>query len=668
MRHFWLGSILLSTALSSSAVTLGRHSGAAVLGRPLDIRIETLLAPGEDADELCVRPEVYFGDTLVPQVTVGIQRSAPDAQPSLRVQTVQPINEPFVTVSVRIGCSAPFSRRYVLLADPLTAAQAAAEPSPPETAARPSPVAPAALSGADRSSAATPRTLAREQRSEPGASVVRRARPVPATRPRLELEPIDITLSIDRDPVLRLSPLLVSEPAADEASRQAAIALWKAINAAPEEILKDARRIAELEAEARKLREREAAQRDQLIQLQAQVDAGERYRTGAFVLGGMLLMVLAGVAFLWRRRASVTVAPAWWKGQMPDGVPSPAQGPSRRRLPVASTRPKPVRSPVLADLDLNLDEDSAFDPSPDHTGSAPGRSVNVKDAEIRRDFSPSALPQGRSVATEELFDVQQQADFFVSLGQHDQAIRILRDHLEESHEPSPLAYLDLLKIYHDQGHRDDYEALRTDFNLVFNAGVPPFGEFSHGSRGLEAYETAFSRIQALWPQPKVLDLIERSIFRDSQATEGEVFDLEAYRELLFLHAVAKEMIHREANQDPDGALVNDFQHTALKPLKAVTRPAPLGENLPMVGNERVTEPMPDASMVSGQIGLDVDLDALVEVSAFEASLPDVQTPVEPTVEAARQTRVDLDNPANLIDFEFLDFMPDPPNEKDRPKS
>lgn len=95
-------------------------------------------------------------------------------------------------------------------------------------------------------------------------------------------------------------------------------------------------------------------------------------------------------------------------------------------------------------------------------------------------------------------------------------------HLDESHEPSPLAYLDLLKIYHELGRVQDYEALRADFNMVFNAGAPPFDEFAQRSRGLESYETAFSRIQALWPEPRVLDVIERSIFRDSQTDRKSV--------------------------------------------------------------------------------------------------------------------------------------------------
>jgi hypothetical protein len=193
------------------------------------------------------------------------------------------------------------------------------------------------------------------------------------------------------------------------------------------------------------------------------------------------------------------------------------------------------------------------------------------------DFLPSALMDGsRSVATEELFDLQQQVEFFISLGQSDQAIEVLVNHLAESQEPSPLAYLDLLKLYHELGRREDYESLRSDFNRQFNGGAPAFEDYSYSRRGLERYESAVSRIQALWPRPEVLALIERSIFRDGPADVADVFDLEAYRELLLLYGVAREVIGREQPIPAVGAargsdlLQSETGTTVLQPLQART--------------------------------------------------------------------------------------------------
>ena len=278
--------------------------------------------------------------------------------------------------------------------------------------------------------------------------------------------------------------------------------------------------------------------------------------------------------------------------------------------------------------------------------------------------SSTGVAGSRSIATEELFDVQQQADFFVSLGEHKQAINVLKDHLTESLEPSPLAYLDLFRLYHQLGQRDDYESLRETFNHLFNAGAPPFEHYSDQNKALEEYETAFGRIQALWPQPRVLDVIEKSIFKEPNDPDGEVFGLEAYRELLLLHAVAKEMIKRELDQSNDHA---DFQNTAIKPLKAAGQKSGAGAAASVAAgmmDDRLTQPMEDMPRASPRLALDVDLDALAEMSAFEASLPEVPETIEPSFKPVSK-QDSIQDEGNLIDFQVLDFTP--PDEPEAPK-
>jgi hypothetical protein len=285
----------------------------------------------------------------------------------------------------------------------------------------------------------------------------------------------------------------------------------------------------------------------------------------------------------------------------------------------------------------------------------------------RREFSTSAIGVSRSVATEELFDVQQQADFFVSLGEDEQAIQVLKDHLLESHEPSALTYLDLFHIYHRLGRRQDYETLRDEFNHVFNAGAPPFDSYSQRGLGLEAYETAFSRIQALWPQPRVLDLIEQSIFRDSTDSNTEVFDLEAYRELLMLHAIAKDLIQRDGNEP---RALGDFQHTAMQPLKAAGKVAPdASRPSSTASDQQHTQPMGlgDMPPASPRLGLDINLDDLSEVARFEASLPEVSVAVEASAKPTQPADFDIRPGDNLIDFEVIDFdLPPDPSDDEKP--
>ena len=680
MRQIWIGSILLSTALGSTAATLGRHSGAVVIGRPLDVRVQAMGGPDEDVTSLCIQADVFFGDAqLAPSsVRTSTQRNAPDAEASVRIQTTVAVNEPLVSVVVRVGCVSAFSRRYVLLADPLSepavipglqskpVATANPDRLPPLPALVPKPSvrrgAANPVNGSVR--ADVPPRTGEEVRAatpnKPGSVVRRPVEPPKDSTPRLQLDPVDLTLAIERDPALKLSLSLLSEPTTSEQERSAAAQLWKAINASPEDVLRDAQKLSVLEEEVKGLREIETRNKVALQELQAQLQQ-TRYTTWlAYLLGGLLLLSLLGALYAWRRRGSAPAASGtknWWGSGAVERPPA-----STLKTSVATTSAHGV------DIDLSLDSESGFDDlRPLHNGS-PARGGVVLSSADRRDFPPSQPGMSRSVATEELFDIQQQSDFFVSLGEYDQAIDVLKNHLSESQEPSALAYLDLFKLYHDLGRRDDYQKLREEFNQQFNAGAPLFDQYSDESHGLEAYETAFGRIQALWPQPKVLDVIEQSIFRDSNDTEAEVFDLEAYRELLLLHAIAKDMIKRDSDGVPAGA---DFQHTAIKPLKAAGNKAMAAT----VANEsregRVTQPLDELPHTSHRLGLDVDLDALSEMSAFEASLPDVAVPVEATAKPAPPpgARPLAVPEGNLIDFEVLDFMPpdDAPDVKDGSK-
>lgn len=700
MRQTWTACILLSTAFSSSAVTLGRHSGAALVGQPLDVRVQLLVGPDEDAVNQCVTTDVFYGDA---QVFAGSVRSTPqkaagaDAQASVRIQSSLPVNEPIVTLYVKAGCSNPFTRRYVLLAelasDPAVAGSASPPavlaaplrppsvdvPNSPRSAATPASGGGAASSGASSRPGAAAPGSATPSSAPRAPSVVRRVAPAPARAPaaapaaRLQLDLLDLAPGVERDPTLKLSTLLLSEPGSSDEARAAAAERWKAINATPEDILRDARKLSTLEAEAGELRSAQTRDQASLAELKSQLAQArdQRYSNPlVHALGALLLLALLLLAFVWRRKSREQGAGgsrAWWSSHPDDKTAADKLGQPVVRTPVAVV---PVPAAVVddgQDVDFNLGDDSSFDalnpPKPGATRAR--RSTSSADAvpalpnRDKREFSSSAIGGSRSIATEELFDIQQQADFFVSLGEDGQAIEVLRNHLAESHEPSALAYLDLFKLYHRLGRRQDYDLLRDEFNQVFNAGAPPFDHYADAGRGLEAYETAFSRIQSLWPEPRVLDLIEQSIFRDASDDEVEVFDLEAYRELLLLHAIAKDLIQRD---DPQPAGHSEFHHTAVQPLKAAGRlldGSPIAEKgRDHVHRERDTEPMGLGAMIpaSSRLGLDVNLDDLSEFSAFEASLPEVDVAIEPTAKPSDADKVP-DAGDNLIDFEVQDFMP-----------
>jgi hypothetical protein len=257
------------------------------------------------------------------------------------------------------------------------------------------------------------------------------------------------------------------------------------------------------------------------------------------------------------------------------------------------------------------------------------------------EFQPSAGGTSRMVGVQELIDVHDKADFFLALGQHDQAIAVLESHVHDQVETSALAWMDLLEMYHRLGRRNEYDRLRAEFRQRFSVQVPDFDHFDQPTSSLENYGRALSRIVALWPSQRVLTVIEESIFRKPGLPGAEPFSLEAYRELVLLYHIAKDVAPAEDSiSAPLEYKPTDFPSTSLQPLNVLdmpsrrgplaSAPAPAAADTPAVppaheatvvmGRDEFEDEQPstlapeDLSKLmippsSPRIGLDIDLDA-----------------------------------------------------------
>jgi pilus assembly protein FimV len=150
----------------------------------------------------------------------------------------------------------------------------------------------------------------------------------------------------------------------------------------------------------------------------------------------------------------------------------------------------------------------------------------------------------RDLSIEELIDLEQQAEFFIVLGQDEAAIDLLVEHIRSTGGVSPLPYLKLLEVYRRQGAREGYERTRVRFNQRFNAYAPDWTADPAQGRSLEGYPEVLPQLIQVWPKPlDAMAALEAMLFRK---TDGELFDLPAYRELLFLYAMARDLLDREA--------------------------------------------------------------------------------------------------------------------------
>ena len=570
-----LGALLALVAAQAMASSFGRMNNATVLGQRLDFSVPLQLDAGQSVSSECVTAEVLAGEFRVmpSAVNVAIVPGRDAGERLIRVATDSTIDEPVVTVTVQVGCTSPMTRRFVAFIDPPLIAPARAEaahapilavappatPSAPQTIARteaPTDVSSTAAASAapatearpsaprrakpTRTSAKTTAVAARPaaRTAAPKDATVASARPrkaapsprvaaaAPAAKgPRLQLDavPIDVMLAQTN---LRLTdtlpPLL---PVAAAAAQDAASA------AATAEIAVQRERLIALEASLAQLRTDAQVTQASLAQLQAQLRESQAQRYANPVVYALLAMcVLLGgaVALLWRSRAAERrQAAQWW-------TPVTTASVAATTADAADATPRPAPGPVA----VPPEQWDAPDSIHGETTASPRLLEPVASV-------PPAVQSEREMSVDELIDLEQQADFFVVLGQDDAAIELLMSHLRSSGGTSPLPYLKLLEIYRRLNDREAYERARDKFNRRFNAHAPGWDADLQMGRALEDYAPVVARLQSLWASPGLaMRALETSLFRRDAA--ASTFDLPAYRELLFLYSVARDLSEQQA--------------------------------------------------------------------------------------------------------------------------
>jgi hypothetical protein len=92
------------------------------------------------------------------------------------------------------------------------------------------------------------------------------------------------------------------------------------------------------------------------------------------------------------------------------------------------------------------------------------------------------------------------------------------------------------------GMRDDYRLLSDRFTGLFKARVPGYAGFRNEGQDLTAYEEAIAQISLYWSTPQAIDVINTFIDADPIAESGARVDLQAFRDLLLLRAVAQSKL------------------------------------------------------------------------------------------------------------------------------
>ena len=570
MRKVIVGACLCTVASGVAALSLGPSRGAVVLGSPIDLMFEVRPDAGKDLASSCLSARLVSGASTVSDSRVQVTPVLGGTVPMVRVQARITADEPVLTVTLAAGCEGRVTRSYTFLADPPSGTPAVAQ--------RPLDVAGfgAAARGTDGwgladADAAATRAAARQRvlaglegegalasgsarpaRPSSAKTADRPARPralapVPAAPARLIVEPLELWL--DTPLTLRLAreePLLVSAP--DEARRAEFAALWKALNTSPENLRESMALLDKLQGEAAaqvRQAEAEKAAAAELRQRLAQVEEQSFSATWVYGLGGLLALAVGCIGWL-LRRARRQETQAWQHSvarseALQHGAVA-AEGPSGQDdwplEPDAADTWQPSSLPEVDEPDVPVDAPDTIPVGPSAVATAPA----AFEPTIQPAMAPATPKAARAqqiLPPDAVFDIQQQAEFFTSIGEHDQAIDVLRAHIEEHGDAMPWAYLESLRLFHMLGRTESFNRQRLQFQERFNVRVPGFGQFHHAGQALEDYPEALAEIEALWSSPEVMGVLDGLLFRRGEGADDERFDLTAFDDLLLLLAIAQ---------------------------------------------------------------------------------------------------------------------------------
>ncbi|MBY0453701.1 MAG: hypothetical protein K2Q11_02315 [Burkholderiaceae bacterium] len=525
----------------SAALSLGESRSIVVLGRSPDLLFNVYPDPGISVDASCITAEVVLGTTPVSPSHIHIAPVA-DRPSAVRLRASLVVNEPIVTVHLSAGCSAKTRRTYTFLTDLPDSVVATATPL---VVTQPAHHAPAPSSDSAVPAAAAAQPAPKETAAEQ-AEILRVLREARLAAPAGAAATADSSATTSSSPQSPASTTLATASAAPLASSSASaptsVASATASAVAASETTDASVEIAKLQSEITRSRAdaaRERAAKERLRQHLEQTDAESFSEEMVYGLVAALVAILAVAGWLWQRSRR-----PWHP------TPSTRSHFAARRDHVDSTPPhEPNLGPTPdfeEDIALFLASKVASEsptlatPAPSELPpSAPVAAPVELPVDFPAEFSAAPAPAvARVINPEELFDLQQQAEFFVSVGEHDQAIEVMSKHIAENEQSSPWAYLDLLRLYHSLSRMDDFNRLRDQFRRYFNAQVPDFVGFNRPGRTLAGYPDVLARIEAQWSTSAVLQELEGCLFRrDGDATAP--FDLVAYDDLLLLYAIAQ---------------------------------------------------------------------------------------------------------------------------------
>ncbi|ALT76940.1 hypothetical protein AT984_06810 [Paucibacter sp. KCTC 42545] len=547
------------------------------------------------------------------QVRVQLEGLTEGSVRAVRVRSFVPVNEPIVNVTLSLGCPVRFVRQYSALIDPpdsKTAIPPSAEADAAQLR-RLSPALQAAMAniGAAGSAVSTAsaapaagQAVAARVSSEPASATAQPARKrqvEPQTAAQAERSNGAGKQKISKPGTKEAAKLRLDAPELDQQAlantvleRAAAVTAAAAAASGAAEMSAALQRLQAVESGlAAMRRERQATEaklqslRSQLAPTQAPSEPGPL----TIILGVAVLALSGAVAFLWhsRRRERILHERAWWReGDGPATAADAGTGAAvsvatpvaaaaalaasdapSTTVPVPLDGAKPVDEQTVV-LPYQLASDADAPPADaaagaalelellpaDHVAASPVASAEPLSVQLLDEdltWHTGNTPAGPSldshVSVELLIDLEQQVDFFLVLGQTESAVELLQERIRTG-TASALPYLKLMEIHQSHGQQAEFAAVAQSFAERFGAVAPTWGDDVNHGRELADYPDALRLLQLQWSDSGAsMACLQQLLSEGNLGTTG--FDLPAYRELLFLYSVARDLSEHEVRSD-----------------------------------------------------------------------------------------------------------------------
>nr|WP_315468391.1 hypothetical protein [uncultured Undibacterium sp.] len=568
----------MGVALQAFALGLGEMRVKSALGQSLLVHADVVGAETEQINPTCLRAKVVTVDGIfIANAIITMHQNA--KQRALSFSTRQAMNEPAINLIIDIGCETQLHREFSILLDPPEAIPGMANmsrddspfgtvPSNASIKAEPAfatgksnkwnpkksqPEKPDNHSDTISQVADVSKKSAGKRRKAPSASrdVLKLSDDIVMPAPSQGLRMSDV-LSSDagqrlienmqelRAAQARMAAILRDDPQA--ASSTPAIT--------PEVKIENSKEIASLKQETEQLRKQNLVDKAALSKLQDK----SVFDFWLISLAIIAILAIAIVLFLlvYIRRNLSGKNDTWWEGEeealsaqpekIEDVINNLQSSYDTKSAAVASSSGalnKRNSSPVAADgiKDVNSDltpsqaifENSSFHRTP---------TLEETNSSIFNFFAP----RGNSVKVEEISDVTQEAEFWISMNDPQRAIEILAAQEQVEQPDSPVPWLFLLDLYRTVKDRNKYDILRDRFIVFFNANIPEFDtDLSQmPSRQLEDFPHLMQKICDGWNSNGIIPYLE-SLLVDDREGKRAGFDLPVYRDILMLLGIAHEI-------------------------------------------------------------------------------------------------------------------------------